>query len=340
MRSLSARRRPSLNPTASNRCLAGVDEAGLGPILGPLVVAGAGLEGPPGTDPWQALEPVVARSRPRSDQIVVADSKKVKQGPRGLERLERTVLVSWAAWHDGELPETVGDLLDRAGVDRTWIDRCPWYEELDHRALPIAADSLDELALRGHLLRRCMDRAGIAPLGPLALRPVDVEEFNASIAATDNKSTTHFEAIAAVLGRLLEAVSIRDSGHVMVDRCGGRAHYRSALGRALPDWRVLRGTDGAMVSTYELRPAGRDTTIRVTFAQGGEERAFPTALASCMAKYVRELLMTVLNEWFTARIPGLQPTAGYYVDGQRFLADIAPWLRGQALPAHRLVRVR
>ena len=48
---------------APMQCLAGVDEAGLGPILGPLVVAGAVFSGQPGTDAWQILAPLVARER-------------------------------------------------------------------------------------------------------------------------------------------------------------------------------------------------------------------------------------------------------------------------------------
>src|SRR5689334_1316871 len=57
----------SLDPPCAARCphavniLAGVDEAGLGPILGPLVVGGVALAGPAGTDPWQLLRRHVAR---------------------------------------------------------------------------------------------------------------------------------------------------------------------------------------------------------------------------------------------------------------------------------------
>ena len=39
-------------------------------------------------------------------------------------------------------------------------------------------------------------------------------------------------------------------------------------------------------------------------------------------------------------VPGLKPTAGYYVDGHRFLDDVAQHVDALALPRHRLVRVR
>jgi ribonuclease HII len=93
------------------------------------------------------------------------------------------------------------------------------------------------------------------------------------------------------------------------------------------------------ISTYQLR---RDdgAVSTVTFAERGEDRAFPTALASCVAKYLRERMVGCLNAWFQARVPGLQPTAGYYVDGHRFLADLLPHMQALAVPSERLVRVR
>ena len=80
--------------------------------------------------------------------------------------------------------------------------------------------------------------------------------------------------------------------------------------------------------------------VTVTFASRGEDRAFPTALASCMAKYTRELMIHLLNRWFCARVPGLKPTAGYYVDGKRFLRDLSPFVERADVPLSRLVRVR
>jgi len=317
------------------RILAGVDEAGLGPILGPLVVGGAALAGPEGADPWPALRPLVARERKEKGKVRVADSKKVHQGQHGLRALEETALAFWAARH-GDLPATLGDWLTQLGVDLATLARCPWYEDLSQPLVHVADDGF--VRLHGERLARGLREHGIALLDLTAL-PVDVEEWNALIAATDNKSKAHFHAYGAVLARLLATVPAGVDGHVVADRCGGRMHYGADLRRLRPGVRVEVVREEPAVSTYRVHGDGGGTTA-VTFAERGEDRAFPTALASCLAKYLRERMVGCLNAWFQARVPGLQPTAGYYVDGHRFLTDILPHMQALAVPSERLVRVR
>ncbi|MBX3465096.1 MAG: hypothetical protein KF830_18150 [Planctomycetes bacterium] len=318
--------------------LAGVDEAGLGPILGPLVVAGVAMAGPEGTDPWQALRRHVARRKHQQGKVRVADSKLVHQGPHGRRRLEETALVFWTACH-GDLPATLGDWLAAIGADVARLRLCPWYEDL---ALPLPLDAdAGWLQLQAELVARALHKAEVRLLD-IAVRPVDVEEWNELIADTDNKSRAHFRAYAEVIGRLLDRLPGAGDGgrgHLVADRCGGRVHYAEDLRRLRPGARVDTLAEEPHASSYRLHGGGGGE-VTVTFAEGGEARAFPTALASCFAKYLRELMVEVLNRWFQARVPGLAPTAGYFVDGQRFLGDLEPFLRTNALPRGRLVRVR
>ena len=314
--------------------LAGVDEAGLGPILGPLVVGGVAMRGPGGTDPWQVLRRFVARKKTEKGKVRVADSKKVNQGPHGFRHLEETALVFWTALH-GELPPTLGDWLQATGADLARLAKCPWYEQLAMR-LPREADA-DWLRLQAELIARALAKADVH-LVDIAVRAVDVEEWNALIADTDNKSRAHFHAYAEVLGRILTRVPAGQSGHLVADRCGGRMHYGTDLRHLCPGARVEIVQEVPAISQYRLHRDG--DVITVTFAERGEDRAFPTALASCFAKYLRELMVACLNAWFCDRVPGLQPTAGYFVDGHRFLAEVEPHLGAWSLPRGRLVRVR
>lgn len=313
-------------------CLAGIDEAGLGPILGPMVVAGCAFTGPEGADPWKLLQAHVARQKYEKGKVRVADSKKVHTGPHGLQRIEETALCFWTVLH-GALPTDVASWLEALGVDLETLARCPWYEHLDLR-LPLFADAAF-LELHAELLARSMHEQQMA-LRTIAVRPVDVEEWNGLIQETDNKSRAHFRAYASVLARLLDAMP--GKGHLVADRCGGRMHYARDLRELRPGVPVAVVNEEPAASTYRL---GREPeVVTVTFAEKGDDRSFPTALASCFAKYVRELMVHVMNDWFCAKVPGLRRTAGYYVDGHRFLDDLMPHLSRLDLPTQRLVRVR
>jgi hypothetical protein len=311
---------------------AGVDEAGLGPILGPLVVAGVAMGGPEGADPWQLLAGRVARERHAKGKLRVADSKKVHSGAHGLERLEQTVLGFWGAFRGG-LPTTLAEWLHDLGHDTSGLSRCPWYQSLD-LALPLHTDR-GLLELQAAMLARDLESAGLQ-LARIAVRPVEVEEWNALIAETDNKSRAHFRVYAEVIARILEVLPA--GAHLVADRAGGRMHYRNDLVRIRPSCRVEVVQEQKAVSVYRLHEDGATRTV--TFSEKAENRAFPTALASCFAKYTRELFLRVLNDWFASRVPGITPTAGYFVDGHRFLRDLEPHAAGLALPRELLVRCR
>ena len=86
--------RPSEEP---ERLVAGVDEAGLGPLLGPFCMGWAVLSKPvdAGDDLWSLLQEVVTDDPKRDrERLVVADSKRVfTRNERGFRRLETTVLA-------------------------------------------------------------------------------------------------------------------------------------------------------------------------------------------------------------------------------------------------------
>jgi ribonuclease HIII len=167
---------------------------------------------------------------------------------------------------------------------------------------------------------------------------VDERQFNELAAKTNNKAT-----VLSTFGlRLLKTVVDRSAPGDMwmvVDKNGGRDHYLNLLMHTFPDatWRVCQ--ESALLSRYQCqRPGG---TLRIDFQQKGEDACLATAWASMISKYLRERAMEQFNIWWRAETGAdVKPTAGYYSDAQRWLAEMAPYLERCGPPTEQWVRIR
>lgn len=322
---------------------AGIDEAGLGPVLGPLVVTAAAFEAdlPADTDLWNALRIAVVRKKPRKQgsAIAIGDSKKLfnRKKDDGLIPLEQGVLamLMQLANFEGKLPENFAQLLNK--ISPAAVSECtdyPWYAPAEV-SLPLQADAMS-VRLSANAVKSAMKQAGVYFVG-MHCEPMFAGQFNKYIDATDNKSVTTFDCTCRGLMWLWQSFVGRDMT-VIVDRQGGRVHYRQPLQRVFPgcSLKVIEETD--KLSRYQLRDETR--TVDVSFAVGGEDVSLATALASMTSKYVRELFMEQFNAYWLQKIDGLEPTAGYYVDGNRFFDTIEPHIENLKIDRNLIYRNR
>ena len=287
----------------------GVDEAGLGPNLGPLVI---GLTlwrtagDPHDADPLRDL-PTILSPTPAPGRVCVADSKALYGPGRGLGELARSARVAAAVC--GHAPATAGQWLAALGSPPPDPAAQPWFADL---AAPLpAADGIADLAAAWRT-------AGVAAgLELVAVRAdaVFAPRFNALLPARGKGGLL----TAASLGLLAAAwdPGTDPPARVECDKHGGRNFYAASLADAFGELpAVIREGPGG--SEYALA-GGRG---RVAFRPRGE--AFgPVALASLVAKFTREVFMQRFNEWWAGRAPGLKPTAGYPTDARRFADDTA-----------------
>jgi hypothetical protein len=320
--------------------VAGVDEAGVGSVLGPLVVSASAFEVPDSAVDeclWKLLAPAVTRKFARkSAALVIGDSKKLynRKSPRALWPLERGVLAMLHTRR--QCPTTLGDLL--VGVTRNAHDESrtyPWYCPPDGLPLPRCLGAVD-VALAGNSLAVQMRKAGVRLLG-IRAEPVFAGEFNRVVRATRNKGTT----VLDVTGRLLACLWRRSSSgqiRIHVDRQGGRMRYMGLLERVFDGcrFRILDETDTR--SAYEVSDQRR--VAEVSFCVDAEDGCLPVALASMTSKYIRELFMAMLNAFWAGRVGGLASTAGYYSDGRRFFGEIQPTMRKLEIHQDMLYRCR
>lgn len=293
----------------------GTDEAGYGPNLGPLVVAASAwhVVGDPAAVE-QRLEDAAADVRGAAGPLW-GDSKRIYRAGAGLAALEEGVLV--AAAMAGAAPSDwpgLAALLNAAAVPPG--------------AGPPERDLFAALTLPRHRHEPdCRQRAAavagrLAALGvslvALRCRVVQPREFNDLLDGGLNKSdvlsqcTLDLAAALADHGKVSRA-AVADRLLVWCDRHGGRRRYAPLVSRSFAAPLVQVAEETADRSAYDLPGCN----CRIEFCVGGEAR-LPVALASMTAKYVRELAMSAFNGFWSARLPGLAPTAGYPVDAKRW----------------------
>ncbi len=312
---------------------AGIDEAGYGPLLGPLCVGASAFrladvrDASTAPDLWSLLSLGVCRKpKDARRRIAVADSKKLKSaGDQPLIHLERGVMA-----FAGIDIACDAQLFARLGVHTRATMATPWHAR--EMTLP-TSHTRDSLGIARNVVARALARANaeVAHFGVCAL---DAPSFNALYRSLANKAHVNMSLVFEA-ARNIDLLRGDEPAFLPIDRLGGRSTYTREL-----EEHVARGARVRTIIESDERSAYEvGDGLFVSFEVQAEDRHLPVALASMAAKYVRELVMRRLNAYFAERMPGLEPTAGYVEDGRRFLAEVKPILLREAIPEGEFARM-
>ena len=321
---------------------AGIDEVGYGPIFGPLVIARSVFvaEGPAPADPlpclWRLMQQAVCRRHvDKRRRIAVNDSKNLYSPATGIACLERGVL----AFLDllGHKPRHLDALLHSMAWDEPSRCMCrEWYlDGSGGPAMPIKADAKELDRARGRVARAAA-KAGIR-MEQASAAVVMEDRFNTLLDRLQTKGAVSWFFVSGHL-RDIWAGYGRSCPRVVVDRQGGRSHYADLLQDSFPGAVVNRVKETWSRSTYLIHEGER--TMEVTFQVGSEEQHLPVAMASMIAKYLRELLLMRFHRYWLERAPGVRPTYGYFGDGRRFLKEIEHLVLSMGIAPDHFVRRR
>ena len=308
--------------------LVGTDEAGYGPNLGPLIVTATvwEVQSIADTDLFSKLraavrrssDPVSQGSEMLNDDVVIGDSKELYKPGKGLAGLEQGVFSCLAAVK--KRPRSWQRIWkDLARDDSGCLAELPWYRDFDDR-LPIDLPSKAVNPRARRLVETC-ERAGCAPKA-IKSRAVFPDQFNQLVEEYGNKASALSFTTLDLVRSIVEKLPRNEPVYVLCDKHGGRNKYGPLLNEVFPETLAVVRREGREESVYQLGNGSRRREI--VFRAKADQAFLPSALASMVSKYLRELAMRAFNDYWLSQVDGLKPTAGYPGDAKRFKQQIEP----------------
>lgn len=326
----------------------GIDEAGYGPKMGPLVMASVAFSVPAEkTDLWKSLKTIITkncRDSARGMKMPVCDSKKVFSPRKGTAQLEKTIHpLLLLLKSQRNMPHTGGFTLSEylnllnAGPHENFSDY-PWYAEIDRETAACAGNDIENFM---HAVESALNVKGILFLGA-HLELSDAIKFNQSLSG-QNKSDFLFELFVNLARKTLDSIPAPagNAGRgitVYAGKHGGKNFYRNDFLNRFKAEKISIITESHAKSSYKIAAQPRPFTVH--FLKNGEDAQFTIALASMFAKYTRELFMRAINRFWLNRVPGLKPTSGYPQDAKRFYNDISGMFLNMSIPRETLWRIK
>lgn len=321
--------------------LVGIDEAGYGPLLGPLVVSSVTLELPEALlreNLWDVLNKAVSsQKKGLSGRLLIADSKKAYTRKSGLGHLQRSVHCGLAsATEDSNgMVATAEQLIRQLCPDCAprIMDGYPWYQTLAEQSLGLETN---DIQIASGVLQRTMREHGIG-LQSIRSRCLDVGFYNNRVEVVKNKSRVLFTELCSLVQDILDKNTHNETVQVVVDRQGGRINYQPELLRMFPGASLSVLRQDEKMSSYELTNSSQ--SMRIHFCMKADTKYLPVSWASMASKYLREVLMASLNNFFCGMCSDLKPTAGYWQDGQRFVKDLKMLIPDYIYNPKNLIRI-
>ena len=308
--------------------LIGMDEAGYGPNLGPLVITASVWEVPddPDFDIWSAMLDIVQREPVKNERkIQVGDSKDVYSPTRGISELEKSVQCALRL-----LDIRPGDFRDLADFLCPEVEMAdePWFDEVNLE-LPVSDVAVSEIDEIGDAWQEACRKHGIK-LKQVRSDIVLTSRFNQAVEDCGSKgvmlSRTSLNLLRSVWNPDEEQPTL-----IVCDKHGGRNRYNELL------YDIMDGQMIFCVEESRARSAYRTGNATIQFSMKAESH-FPVALSSMFCKYVRELSMELFNQFWQSHVEGLKATKGYPTDARRFRAEITEAQKHLEMPLSELWR--
>lgn len=271
----------------------GVDENGLGPRLGPMIV----------TAVRATVDGELTNVTTRAAKLGFGDSKAL--GSHGVMAALETRVLGVLDRHLGmnfrSLDALVNGLCIRTSAELR--EHCPGGAAPEvcfgtDIALPAFGGSVtDGLALADSLAATGLKLTAVGFVSVCA------GKLNHEAGRGRSRFDLDLEAMIDLVSVLRRGVD--EDITAVCGKVGGRKSYIAAVDRlgALPE--VI--TERPEQSVYRVRGVGQ-----VAFVRDADASDVTVGLASMIGKYLRELMVERQHRWYSARVAGLRPASGYH----------------------------
>ena len=308
----------------------GIDENGLGPRLGPLIVTAAiARTSPDGAR--RAQRPVRGRMAERlgdSKQLAsFVDSSIGEAWARAIAHRVHTARISEAILAPVDLPSTPDELIAAMSLDPREVLRSP--------CPPAHADQCWAHAGEKFGVDVATVRAIGADLETLAARGVDIIGVRVAIVCTERlndamaRGLSRFDVDLHTMERLALAARAQAGCAIAVTcgKVGGYNRYMPAFG-PLRDRAMTVIEEGRARSAYAVEGLGT-----VAFVRDADDQNMLVSMASLVGKWVRDLLMRRIVGYHRADDSTLPVASGYHDPvTARFVAATALSRARRSLP--------
>lgn len=244
-----------------NRVRIGIDENGLAPLLGPMVVTGVACE--------------------ITNKGFVADSKQIfRRNEKSYAHGESIALAAMRRAR-GRIPKSISEIVELFAV-KDIRKLCPVVNSealgktLCYADIPIPfwCDTVPEFPGEVHEIVQSI----LCPL-----------EFNCSLARFKSKAIVDLWSMLRISERMMKFGS-----PIICGKVGGLKRYHTVLKESMTFGGVRIKKETPRESSYEISP--ENVTIR--FVVDADSRFPAVSLASIIGKYVRELMLISVNRFF------------------------------------------
>lgn len=302
----------------------GIDEAGYGPKIGPLIMSSTAFSCNSQSHFKESLKDYIKDGK--NGTLIIDDSKRVYRSGSGFKRLESSVLSFLSMV--GCKFDNLQDLLESLHINID--DDLVWYKKFADVTLPLES-SRNFIIDISEKIKEAMRDNDISIEGIWSCL-LFAPDFNAAADLYKNKSKVLWLLFTKVISSMMLDMDI-DGGDVCVDKHGGRNFYKTDLEKLFGE-RIVTLKEGRNSSYLIVRPH-----TKISFNVSADVDSIFVALASMVSKYIRELFMNRLNEFFKKKV-GAARTAGYSPHVDSFIAEVNPYLLSSGLDPSLLIRSR